>query len=49
MQHGISAIFILDENGERVLAKYFDSEFKEDKKQRKFEKTLFQKRNKANG
>ncbi len=46
----IKAILILDNDGGRLVGKYFDqSQFASIKEQRDFEKTLFTKTSKANG
>eukprot|EP01132_Coremiostelium_polycephalum_P005572 gene5572-6938_t len=45
----VKAFFVLDTNkGERVIAKYYDPEFESQKKQREFEKNVFEKTNKVN-
>uniref|UniRef100_A0A915CK64 Coatomer subunit zeta n=1 Tax=Parascaris univalens TaxID=6257 RepID=A0A915CK64_PARUN len=47
--YSIKGLAILDQDGNRVLAKYYDQElFPTQKEQRAFEKSLFQKTNKAN-
>ncbi|VDM39229.1 unnamed protein product, partial [Toxocara canis] len=47
--YSIKGLAILDQDGNRVLAKYYDAElFPSQKEQRAFEKSLFQKTNKAN-
>lgn len=47
--YSIKAMAILDQDGNRVLAKYYDQEtFASQKEQRAFEKSLFQKTSKAN-
>jgi hypothetical protein len=45
----IKAILILDNDGLRLVGKYYDDQFASIKEQREFEKTLFAKTNKANG
>ena len=45
----IKAILMLDNDGNRLVAKYFDDQFSTVKEQREFEKSLFQKTHKANG
>ena len=40
---------MLDNDGNRLVAKYFDDQFSTVKEQREFEKSLFQKTHKANG
>ena len=45
----VKAILILDNDGLRLVGKYFDSQFPTIKDQREFEKTLFAKTHKANG
>ncbi|CAH1241042.1 COPZ1 [Branchiostoma lanceolatum] len=44
----IKAIAILDNDGERIVAKYFDETFPTAKEQRAFEKNLFNKTHRAN-
>ena len=47
--YSIKAISILDQDGNRILAKYYDKEvFPNEKSQTTFEKNLFQKTHKAN-
>ncbi|KAE9550557.1 hypothetical protein FO519_006215 [Halicephalobus sp. NKZ332] len=47
--YSIKGIAILDQDGNRILAKYYDKEvFPTDKEQSAFEKSLFQKTHKAN-
>uniref|UniRef100_A0A914CN26 Coatomer subunit zeta n=1 Tax=Acrobeloides nanus TaxID=290746 RepID=A0A914CN26_9BILA len=47
--YSIKGIAILDQDGHRILAKYYDSEvFPSQKEQAAFEKNLFQKTHKAN-
>jgi hypothetical protein len=45
----VKAILILDNDGGRLIGKYFDEQFGSMKEQKDFEKTLFQKTHKANG
>lgn len=45
----IKAMMIIDNDGNRVIAKYFDEQFPTIKDQRNFEKSLFKKTHKANG
>ena len=45
----IKAIVMLDNDGNRLVGKYFDDQFSSTKEQKEFEKSLFQKTNKANG
>jgi hypothetical protein len=45
----VKAILILDNDGGRIIGKYFDDQFASMKEQKDFEKTLFQKTHKANG
>jgi hypothetical protein len=45
----VKAILILDNDGTRLVGKYFDDQFPSVKEQKEFEKTLFAKTNKANG
>jgi len=45
----IKGIAILDNDGNRILAKYFDSTFASVKEQKAFEKSLFTKTHNANG
>ncbi|XP_019632185.1 PREDICTED: coatomer subunit zeta-1-like isoform X2 [Branchiostoma belcheri] len=44
----IKAVAILDNDGERIIAKYFDDTFPTSKEQRAFEKNLFNKTHRAN-
>uniref|UniRef100_A0AC34Q9R2 Coatomer subunit zeta n=1 Tax=Panagrolaimus sp. JU765 TaxID=591449 RepID=A0AC34Q9R2_9BILA len=47
--YSIKGIAILDQDGNRILAKYFDKDvFPSEKEQSTFEKSLFQKTHKAN-
>lgn len=45
----VKAILILDNDGQRLLSKYYDDQFGTDREQREFEKNLFAKTSKANG
>lgn len=45
----VKAILILDNDGNRLVGKYFDDQFPSVKEQKEFEKSLFAKTNKANG
>jgi hypothetical protein len=45
----VKAVMILDNDGERILAKYFDDSWPSTKEQKEFEKNLFQKTQRANG
>ena len=45
----IKAILIIDNEGNRVVSKYFDDQFATIKEQKAFEKSLFVKTHKANG
>jgi hypothetical protein len=45
----VKAILIMDNDGGRIIGKYFDDQFATMKEQKDFEKTLFQKTHKANG
>ena len=45
----VKAILILDNDGNRLVGKYFDDQFPNVKEQKEFEKTLFAKTSKANG
>ena len=45
----IKAIIILDNDGGRIVGKYFDDQYVTVKEQKEFEKLLFGKTNKANG
>jgi hypothetical protein len=48
--YSIKAILILDQDGKRILGKYYDKQiFPMEKEQVAFEKNLFQKTHKANG
>uniref|UniRef100_A0A1I7ZJT4 Coatomer subunit zeta n=1 Tax=Steinernema glaseri TaxID=37863 RepID=A0A1I7ZJT4_9BILA len=48
--YSVKGIAVLDQDGQRILAKYYDQEtFGTQKEQKEFEKNLFQKTNKANG
>jgi coatomer subunit zeta len=48
--YSIKAILILDQDGKRILGKYYDKQlFQQEKEQSTFEKNLFQKTHKANG
>ncbi|TKR93891.1 hypothetical protein L596_008264 [Steinernema carpocapsae] len=48
--YSVKGIAILDQDGQRILAKYYDQEtFGTQKEQKEFEKSLFQKTSKANG
>uniref|UniRef100_A0A914V8U8 Coatomer subunit zeta n=1 Tax=Plectus sambesii TaxID=2011161 RepID=A0A914V8U8_9BILA len=47
--YSVKGIAILDQDGNRVLAKYYDDTFATVKEQRAFEKSLFSKTSKANG
>ena len=48
--YSIKAILILDQDGKRILGKYYDKEIlATEKEQSAFEKNLFQKTHKANG
>lgn len=48
--YSIKAILILDQDGKRILGKYYDKDiFPMEKGQATFEKNLFQKTHKANG
>lgn len=44
----VKAVMILDNDGERILAKYFDDSWPSTKEQKEFEKNLFQKTQRAN-
>ncbi len=44
----IKAILLLDNDGNRLLAKYYDDQFQSIKEQKAFEKSLFTKTHKAN-
>jgi hypothetical protein len=44
----VKAIFILDNDGNRIVAKYYDNLFQSIKEQKDFEKSLFTKTEKAN-
>ena len=44
----VKAILVLDNDGNRLLSKYYDNQFVSIKEQREFEKSLFIKTNKAN-
>uniref|UniRef100_A0A914HYE4 Coatomer subunit zeta n=1 Tax=Globodera rostochiensis TaxID=31243 RepID=A0A914HYE4_GLORO len=47
--YSVKAILILDQDGKRIMAKYYDKQlFIHDKEQGAFEKNLFQKTHKAN-
>ncbi|XP_070549635.1 coatomer subunit zeta-1-like isoform X2 [Ptychodera flava] len=46
--YSVKAIAILDNDGERILAKYYDETFPSVKEQRAFEKNLFNKTHRAN-
>jgi len=43
----IKAIFILDNNGKRILARYYDDTYPSSKEQKAFEKNAFKKTNKC--
>lgn len=45
----VKSILILDNDGNRLVGKYFDNQFSTIKEQKEFEKTLFGKTHKANG
>ena len=45
----IKAILLLDNDGNRLVAKYYDDQFPTAKEQKTFEKSLFTKTHKANG
>ena len=45
----IKAILIIDNDGNRLVSKYFDSQFETIKDQKEFEKSLYAKTSKANG
>lgn len=45
----IKAIIILDNDGNRLIGKYYDNQFSTPKEQKAFEKNLFTKTHKANG
>jgi coatomer subunit zeta len=45
----IKGILILDNDGKRLVAKYYDDQFASVKEQKEFERTLFVKTQKANG
>ncbi len=45
----IKAIVLLDNDGNRLIGKYYDDQFASAKEQKAFEKSLFQKTSKANG
>ncbi|XP_035829254.1 coatomer subunit zeta-1 [Aplysia californica] len=45
----VKAIAILDNDGNRMLAKYYDDSFPTAKEQKEFEKNLFNKTHRANG
>ncbi|XP_041458296.1 coatomer subunit zeta-1-like [Lytechinus variegatus] len=44
----VKAVAILDNDGERLLAKYYDDTFSTTKEQKAFEKNLFNKTHRAN-
>ncbi|XP_072020181.1 coatomer subunit zeta-1-like isoform X2 [Amphiura filiformis] len=44
----VKAVTILDNDGERLVAKYFDDTYPTNKEQREFEKNLFSKTHRAN-
>ncbi|CAH3134124.1 unnamed protein product [Pocillopora meandrina] len=44
----VKAIAILDNDGERVVAKYYDDQYQTTKEQKEFEKNLFNKTHRAN-
>lgn len=44
----VKAILVLDNDGSRLLSKYYDDQFVSIKEQREFEKSLFSKTHKAN-
>lgn len=44
----VKAILILDNDGKRIVCKYYDDTFPTQKEQQKFEETLFQKTHRAN-
>jgi hypothetical protein len=44
----VKAIMVLDNDGSRLLSKYYDDQFPSIKEQREFEKSLFNKTHKAN-
>ncbi|XP_062519353.1 coatomer subunit zeta-1-like [Corticium candelabrum] len=44
----VKAIMILDNDGDRILAKYYDDTWPSTKEQKEFEKNLFQKTHRAN-
>ncbi|XP_002730992.1 coatomer subunit zeta-1-like isoform X2 [Saccoglossus kowalevskii] len=46
--YAVKAIAILDNDGERLLSKYYDDTFPSSKEQRVFEKNLFNKTHRAN-
>ncbi|XP_077991172.1 coatomer subunit zeta-1-like isoform X2 [Glandiceps talaboti] len=46
--YSVKAIAILDNDGERILSKYYDDTFPSVKEQRAFEKNLFNKTHRAN-
>ncbi|KYQ88450.1 longin domain-containing protein [Tieghemostelium lacteum] len=45
----VNAFFIIDNKGNRVIAKYFRNDFENVNKQKAFEKKVFEKTSKANG
>jgi coatomer subunit zeta len=45
----VKAIIILDNDGQRLVGKYYDEQFLTIKEQKEFEKNLFAKTNKQNG
>lgn len=45
----IKAILLLDNDGNRLIAKYYDNQFASVKEEKTFEKSLFTKTHKANG
>jgi len=45
----VKAIIILDNDGQRLVGKYYDDQFSTIKEQKEFEKNLFAKTNKQNG
>ncbi|KAK0425607.1 hypothetical protein QR680_009286 [Steinernema hermaphroditum] len=47
--YSVKGMAVLDQDGQRILAKYDQNTFGTQKEQKEFEKSLFQKTNKANG
>lgn len=47
--YSIKSIVILDSDGDRIFAKYYDNTYPTTKEQKAFEKNLFKKTNRANG